>query len=168
MLTLIEIGKTLKVHGVQGAIKIFIASHYINDFEKKVNFLFIDEVPYQIVEKEIVADDHAIVLLDDITTKDAAQRLSNKTIKVDAKNIQEKNPTKELLALVGYTLKDKTSKTNIIIQDIIEYPSQLMIKSTHNNNEILLPLHPDFVQSINHKTKTIVVTLPEGIIDLQL
>lgn len=53
------------------------------------------------------------------------------------------------------------------ITDIIENPGQwLLVIKSHAGKEILIPLHEDFIVSINKRKKSIQMDLPEGLTDI--
>ena len=69
---LIKIGKVLKTHGFKGHLKVFIDEFYMHDFEE-INAIFINQLPYFIQSKDINSDAQAILLLEDIDSKEKAQ-----------------------------------------------------------------------------------------------
>lgn len=59
--------------------------------------------------------------------------------------------------------------TNLLgtITDIIENPGQwLLIIKSPANKEILIPLHEDFIVSIDKKKKSVIMNLPEGLTEI--
>ena len=76
---LIKIGKVLKTHGYKGHLKVFIDEFYMDDFEE-MKAIFINNLPYFIVSKDINSDAQAIILLEDIDNKEKAHPLQGKYI----------------------------------------------------------------------------------------
>ena len=55
-----------------------------------------------------------------------------------------------------------------IVSKIIEMPQQFLLAIEFNGKEILVPIVDEIVKSIDHKTKTIYMEAPEGLIELYL
>ena len=68
---LIRIGKVLKTHGYKGNLKIYIDEFYMDDFEE-LSIIFINNLPYFITSKDINSESQAIILLEEIDSKEKA------------------------------------------------------------------------------------------------
>lgn len=66
---LIKIGKVLKTHGFKGHLKVFIDEFYMNDFED-MKAVFINNLPYFILSKDINSEAQAIILLEEVDSKE--------------------------------------------------------------------------------------------------
>lgn len=162
---LIKIGKALKTHGYKGHLKIAVDAFYMDDFED-MKVIFIEQLPYFIVSKDINSDAQAIILLEDITTKEAAHTLQGKAIFAkddDLTEILEEDPYNDI---IGYTMHDKTHGEIGKIESILEMPQQYLAQVFKETKEILVPLNDDFVREIDDKKKTVSVDLPEGFLDV--
>jgi len=72
-----------------------------------------------------------------------------------------------LTDLEGYSVLSVDNTLIGVVFELIRNPGQwlLSIKS-EANKEILIPLHDDFIESIDHNGKKLVMDIPEGLIDL--
>ncbi len=52
------------------------------------------------------------------------------------------------------------------INELIVLPKQQFLSVNVNENEVLLPYTDAFVKKIDHKTKTVYYTAPEGLFDI--
>jgi len=69
--------------------------------------------------------------------------------------------------LIGFKVFLDDSKLLGTITDITENPGQwLLIIKSPSNKEILIPLHEDFIVSINKKTKSVIMDIPEGLTEI--
>jgi 16S rRNA processing protein RimM len=130
-------------------------------------FIFKDGqyLPYFIDE---VLDKGDIVLkLDIITSPQQASMISGKNIYVSADQVSEDKivSVAKFGDVKGYTVFNDDIELGIV-EEIIEFPSQLMIKIQHNSKEKLLPMIDAFLINIDQKGKKIVLHLPDGILDL--
>ena len=70
--------------------------------------------------------------------------------------------------VVGFTLVDKQKGLIGEIKEIIDVSSSPIFQIFTGNKEVLLPIHDDFIISIDRKSKTINYKAPEGLIDMYL
>ncbi len=69
------------------------------------------------------------------------------------------------IGLIGFSiLEDK--KLIGIVEEVIEQPHQLLLRTTYNSKETFIPLHEETIDKIDRKKKEIHVVLPEGLLDI--
>ena len=167
---LIKIGKALKTHGYKGHLRVFVDEFYMDDFEVMKN-LFIGNLPYFILSKDINSDSQAIISLEEINSKEKAQLLQGKDIyanEEDLSGILDEDPYKEI---IGFLIKDKKTGDIGTIEDVIEMPRQYLAKimkdeASGKKKEILIPLNETYIQKTDKKKKIIFVELPDGFLDI--
>lgn len=164
---LIKIGKVLKTHGFKGHLKIFIDEFYIDDFEE-MSVIFINQLPYFIISKDINSDNQAIIFLEDIDTKEKAHPLQGKDIYAKDDDLTEILDEEPYNDVVGYTIIDKNSGTLGEINQIIELPHQFLAQVFIDKKEILIPLNEDFIVNIDDDKKTVEMQLPDGFLEIYL
>lgn len=162
---LIKIGKTGKTHGLKGHLKVHIDEFYLNDF-MDMKIIFIDKLPYFILNKDINHTQQAILLLEDVDSKEKAHRLQGKEIFAKDDDLTEILDEETHQYLIGFELHDKTLGKIGKIENIIEMPFQIMAVIINENKEILIPLNEDFILNVNEKQKKINMQLPEGLLDV--
>lgn len=158
---LIKIGKVGKTHGFKGHLKVLIDEFYMQDFTD-IKVVFINELPFFILQKDINTAQQAIVLLEEIDTKEKAQRLQGKEIYAKEDDLTEILEEEAYLGLIGYGIIDE--KLGVIgeIEQIIEMPFQIMAQLFIDKKEILVPLNDDFILKIDVVKKQVVMRLPDG------
>jgi len=165
-LDLVHIGFISKTHGYHGHLKISVESEFIEAFGL-CKFLFIDIetmlIPFFIEEKK--THHNLLVKLEGLDSKEDAQTLNSSHIYVDRKYIVETQAEDSYKALIGYIVLNESNQIGIL-KDIQEFPQQLMGVIMHGDQELLIPLHDQLIDSIDHTSKSISLTLPEGLLDL--
>ena len=169
MQDLISIGYTKKAHGVKGAIRVSIKDQYLATFEEiDVLFLSIDgrNIPYFIENK--IFDSPYRITFEDHPTREAIEPLTSKEILVQKDKIIVEAIPNELIygGYIDYLIVDQVEGEIGTIIDIQEFPQQEMALVLYQNKEILIPLNTHLIESIEEDSKTIVVNLPEGLLDL--
>ena len=149
---LIKIGKVLKTHGFKGHLKIYIDEFYIDDFEDMAA-IFINQLPYFIVSKDINSDNQAIILLEDIDSKEKAHPLQGKDIFAKDDDLTEILDEEPYNDLVGFVIADKNVGIIGEIAQIIELPHQFLAQVFKEKKEILIPMNEDFILQIDENKK---------------
>ena len=70
--------------------------------------------------------------------------------------------------LKGFTATDETEGLLGEITAVNEFPQQFVATVVFKEKEVLFPLNEDMIVKIDQDLKTLVVNLPEGLIDLYL
>ncbi|MFT4203054.1 MAG: ribosome maturation factor RimM [Chitinophagaceae bacterium] len=167
----IQIGKIATTHGIKGDILITHGLDKALHF-KGIKVLFIEEtknsrIPWFIESATARNNEETVVHLEGLNSKEAAHRLIRRNIWL-AREDFEKNANKNaVITLIGYTLYDN-KKALSTIEEVIEQPSQILVKLTVNGKEVLVPLHEEIVDRIDHNKKAVYAQLPEGLLDIYL
>lgn len=162
---LVKIGKVLKTHGYKGNLKVFIDEFYMDDFED-MKAVFINKLPYFIASRDINSDSQAIILLEEIDSKEKAHPLLGKDIFAKEDDLTEILDEEAYAHLTGYEITDQAAGAIGIIEKIIEMPFQFMAQVFRDRKEILIPLNDDFILKINEKKKRVEMKLPDGFLNI--
>lgn len=168
----LQIGRTTKVHGASGELRMIIDEFYVDSIEAG-KFIFIEQdgkpVPFLIENVRGAAD--PIVKLEWIDTPEDALQLTSKAVFLNKRDLSEYKISTgrdhDLMLLVGFDVVSETGERIGTITSVVQYPQQLMahVESAQNNTH-LIPLHPDLIEDIDMEKKVVTMQLPEGILDL--
>ncbi|MBO3115600.1 16S rRNA processing protein RimM [Winogradskyella sp. DF17] len=70
--------------------------------------------------------------------------------------------------VIGFTIKDKSFGDVGVIKAINDSTAQALFVVDRNSVEILIPMNDQFIVELNRGTSTIVMDLPEGLIEIYL
>ncbi len=167
----IQIGKVATTHGINGSILI------VHGLGKKTSLkgikaLFIEEtknsrIPWFIESSTARNNEETIVHLEGLKSKEAAHRLIRNNIWLKKEDFDKIVGKDAPISLIGYTLYDN-KKALSEIEEIIEQPGQILVKLTVSEKEVLVPLHEEIIDRIDHNKKAVYVQLPEGLLDIYL
>lgn len=166
MKNLVGIGKILKTHGVKGAVKIFIDPVYMDDFEDAIESVFINDIPFFILDKDINTDEYAIILMEDIDSKEAAQKLCGKEIKVPADQLAQVFEADHYKDWIGFDVSDQQLGAIGKVEGVMEMPQQVLLQVRYQQQEILIPVNDVFIPEVDTKKKEIKTNLPNGFLDI--
>ncbi len=171
----INIGHTRKTHGVHGEMKISIEDRYLEDFLKNER-IFLDikgvKVPYFVAS--VRGKGEIILLLEEVTSKEAAFALQSREIHLRERDLipdhqreLEIEPEEELeyAHVVGFLLTDQTLGEVGLIREVLDMPQQEMAFLDYQGREVLIPLNAQFIVSIDEKHHTLLMNLPDGLLD---
>lgn len=172
MLQFTPIGRVLKPKGIRGDLKVDLEDHFLEVMDTGM-FLFIyydgNYVPYRIEKLEV--DNPAVLHLDGINNPEDASDLSGCNIFLAEREMALlKNvpiiTTSTSEELVGYTMIDQDSNSIGRIVSIEQFPQQILAKVDTGKSKSLIPMNDSFVVSIDRDSLSIVMSLPEGLLDL--
>lgn len=168
------VGKILKVHGVRGEMKISIAEAAEKDVLKQPYLLLLhnrQKVPHFI--EYIRGAGTAILKLEEINSPEEARLHINKDIFLKSSQLSRGTENKILQSdttafsfLEGFSIQDKNLGPLGTIREILSLPMQQMAVIDYRSKEILMPLHEQFVLSIDRKAKVMHTSIPDGLLDL--
>lgn len=171
-----HIGRTQKVHGTEGELKVHLFEEFTEDFIA-AEFIFLDidggKVPFLV--ENIRMNDTPFILFEDIFSNDDAVHytakqmyLSREDILKDEERQYDFTPKETLLfrKYKGFKIVDLAAGEVGVIEDIIEMPQQEMAQVLYKGNEILLPMNDALIENVDDEAMVITMDLPEGILDL--
>jgi len=168
-LELIHIGHSSKSRGVNGNFKARVEQQYIADV-LRARAVFINlngsKVPFLIEH----AEDRGTVLLklEEIDSPEDVSALLSKELYLESSEVSAEllNTTKSQNGLIGFQLKDQNGTTIGIIEEILEYPDQLLAGVAYQSKKVLIPIHEDLIVSMDESKSQIVLTIVDGLLDL--
>ena len=68
----------------------------------------------------------------------------------------------------GFEIVDENGQSVGVWTDVLEYPHQSLFKIDHQGVEVLLPIVDELIRRVDREARRIVVSLPEGLLDVYL
>lgn len=166
-----KIGKLVAVHGLKGEL---ILKHELGKKTslKGLAALFIEEkktsfIPWFIESAKIKSEEEVYLKFESVNTREAAIKLAQKEVWLPESDFKKFAAKTSPASLLGYTIIDNETSLGEILE-VIEQPHQLLCRLDIQGKEVLIPLHEEFLQQIDHKKKQVIVQLPEGLMDVYL
>lgn len=169
MTELTQIGYSSKSRGIDGQFKVRVEDRYKEDLLKaRAVFINIDgsKVPFIIESTEERKD--VILKLEEVESPEQVTAFLNREIYLSDDEISEDNhgPDLNKHPLIGYMLTDQNETQLGIIEDIIEYPHQLLASLTYNDKPLLVPIHEDLIMSLDEGGGSVQLEIAAGLLDL--
>jgi 16S rRNA processing protein RimM len=167
------LGVFLKTHGKDGnlILKIF----YFKDDEIGTGepvFVEIDgiPVPFFVSEFRFLSDYTAVMKLEEVDDPLMASEFVNCRIfqvNQGTKGIDEEK-SKEYDRLKGFRVFDIKYGDTGILQEIVEFSGNTVMRIDHRGKEVLVPFHDNIIKDIDYKSSIVKISAPEGLLDLYL
>ena len=167
----IHIGKIVATHGINGDLILVHSLGNKNAF-KNVKAIFIEErkdayIPHFVQSAAARTQEESLLKIEEIDSKEKAHRFIKKNVwllQQDFEKIAEKNAP---IALLGFAIYEDDKQLGVV-EEIIEQPHQLLLKTSIEKEEVLLPVHEETLIKVDKKQKKIHLKLPEGLLDVYL
>lgn len=164
-----KIGKLAASTGLKGEL---ILKHSLGKpvHFKEVAAIFLEEsknnfIPYFITAAHIKNDTETIVKLDGIEVMEVARKLTPKEVWLQETDFNKYAAQNAPISLLGFEMWHQ-GKAVGIITEVIEQPHQILCSILYNGKEALIPVHENNLVKMDHKTKKIVVDIPEGLLEI--
>jgi len=166
-----KIGKLVAVHGLQGEL---LLKHELGKKTslKGLPAIFIEEkksafIPWFIESTKIKSEDELYLKLEGVNTREAAMKLAQKHAWIPEPDFKKFAAKTAPASLLGYMIIDKSEPLGEILE-LIEQPHQLLCRLEIKGKEVLIPLHEETLKKVNHTKRTVVVELPDGLLEIYL
>ena len=163
------IGKFVATFGVGGEM---ILLHHLGKKTslKGLENIFIEKqkdelIPYFLESVKIKTADELYVRVEGINTKEAARQLIHKQVWLTEEEFHRYAGKSAPISLLGYHIVNEKDDLGEILE-VIEQPHQLLCRISLDGKEALIPVHQDSLEKIDKKNKLVIVSLPEGLLDI--
>ena len=173
---LLQIAQVLKSNGTDGELVMGfrnIAPEDIN-LEEPVFIIFDGlPVPFFIESFTKRGNTKALVRLTDISSMEDAEEVTGKAVYVDDSQVPEMSLEEDgYAALVGWivlTAEGEISEESELyevgeITDFMNIPNNPCIEVETENGAVIIPLHEDFILSVDPENQEIIMQIPAGLL----
>ena len=166
-----KIGKLVSAFGLKGEL---ILKHNLGKKTslKGLQALFVEErkdsfLPWFIEAARIKNEEELYIKLADLNTREGAIKLVQKEVWIPEEDFKKFAAKSSPINLLGFeVVEDK--KTLGTILEVIEQPHQLLCRIDIEGKEVLIPLHEDTILKVDRKARQVMVSLPDGLLDIYL
>lgn len=163
---MLQIAKILKSNGTLGAVLMGFRDFSPEEINtEEPVFIYFDGLPVPFFIEELSPKgNRAVVRLTGVRNLKDAEEIVGQAVWAEESALPEyDNDSDDPSVFVGWAVFDNGSKVGEVsgIEDI---PGNLCIYIQTNDGEAMIPLHEDFVESIDEDARTLYLNLPEGLI----
>ena len=81
--------------------------------------------------------------------------------------IQSHTDKNNPIGWIGYKILDQEKELGAILE-VIEQPHQILCRIEIDQKEVLIPINEQTLNKVDHKNKTVLLTLPDGLLEIYL
>ena len=166
--SLVQIAKVLKSHGTDGGVLLGFRDILPEDIDtQEPVFIEFDglPVPFFIDSFERKGRDKAIVRLTDLASLDDAEEIVGRAVFAEPDSIAgyDDDDDEGLEGFIGLILYDRDTRIGEVT-DYEDIPGNPCLYVDTANGQAMIPLHEDFILSIDPEAGEIVMDLPAGLV----
>ncbi len=165
-----KIGQFAKPHGIKGEIALVTNSDVFDDSEDPYVICEMDGifVPFFIEEYRYKSDSVILVKLVNVDDEKTAREFSNREVYYSLDEVEEEDLVGEMTwdSFIGYRVEDETIGEIGEIVNVDESTMNVLLQIDYKGEELLLPAAEELILSADHENRKLVVSVPEGLLDL--
>lgn len=167
----IHIGKLAATFGVKGELIVVHALGKKTTF-RGIEAVFVEErkgtyLPYFLESSKAKNTEETFLKLEGVNTRESAARLVSRNLWLRESDFRLLAGKSAPISLLGYQLVADNDPLGTI-ESVMEQPHQVLVQVSIQGKEVLVPLHEETLQKIDHKQRQVYVRLPEGLLDIYL
>ena len=166
------IGKISKFRGISGEVELLFTDDVFDCGDAPYLVLEMDGilVPFFWEEYRFKNSETAIVRFEDIDDEKKAKRLVGRRVfypKAHVPQEREAAAPASWKAFTGYSVREAGGRVLGVVEEVDESSQNILLYlSTPSGGELILPLHEDFVTDCSVQERTLTLSLPEGLLEL--
>lgn len=166
------LGKLVKKYSFKGELLAKLDTDE-PDIYNNLDAVFIDLkgqlVPYFIESSQLHKSELLRIKFEDVETEDEADSLLKSDLYLPLELLPKLEGDKFYYhEIINFKVIDKNFGEVGIIKGINDSTAQALFEIDRDGVEILIPMNDEFIQKVDKQNKIIMVTTPEGLIDLYL
>lgn len=143
--------------------KIAVAKIKVIFFEQKKEEL----LPYFVEAARKKSENDLYIKLEGIDNKETAAKFLRRQVWIKEEEMQAHIGKNNPIVWVGYRIMDQGKDLGPVLE-VIEQPHQVLCRLAIDTKEVLIPINEQTLQKIDHKTRVLLLTLPDGLLEVYL
>lgn len=168
---IIEVGYVSKTHGLSGNLEVVITVDWLDELGSDFIFIEIDGcfIPFHISE-ERSKNSGRLLKLDNVDTKEEAERLTGLTVFLSRDDFDEDELAEaQGVDYEGYTIFDANG-VRLGAIEYVDYDTENVLFCLDTKDsagyQIMIPAVDDFIIEIDDDNQTIIMDIPDGLLEL--
>jgi 16S rRNA processing protein RimM len=166
-----NIGKIVSAFGLKGEM---IVQHHLGDkiAVTKIKVIFLEQkkeelLPFfpEAIRKK--GNEELYLKLEGIDSREAALKFIRREVWMKEEEVQTHTGKNNPISWVAYRIVDQGKDLGPILE-VIEQPHQILCRIEIEGKEVLIPINEQTLNKVDHKLKSVIVTLPDGLLEVYL
>ena len=165
----VEVGFIQRTHGIKGELQV-AWNDTLNLTQENIESVFVEidgiPIPFFINSLRQKTEESSIVKFDDVDNIQSADELVGYKLMLPSDLIPEDDDI-ELKDLVGYTITSTSGQVVGLIENYEEFNlNSIYYIKTPEGKKVIIPATGDLIVEFDVDTKTVLMEIPEGLLDL--
>jgi 16S rRNA processing protein RimM len=164
----IAAGRIVKTFGLGGELVVSLYDSFPDEMNGEPVFIEIDGIrtPFFFASFRRRGVNKALVVFEDMETEYRASELAGREFFLPTESEDEEEDEIYLEDLVGYTVRLQGHSGTGAITGYIDSEFNPLFEVEWNGRQVLIPAVDDFVVRFDESTRSLTLSLPEGLLDL--
>ena len=166
------LGKILKTHGNKGQVIVLLDVDDPEDYlalESVYLDLHGERIPFFIGSLELKHNRKAVIQFQDFDSIEDADSLQGLEMYLPITKLPALKGNRFYYhEIIGFAVVDQQHGDIGLVEDILELPHQSLFQIRHGGKEILVPIVDDIILKVDRKKKQLLISAPEGLIEIYL
>lgn len=165
-----QLGNIVKPHGLEGEIQAFLDVDMPETYQELESvFVLINQklVPF-FIDTISISSTKTLIKFEDVDSRESAEGIAGKELYLPLTALPELEDDQYYYhEIIGFEILED-SKPLGAVENIYNFPTQNLIVTTIQENEVLIPIQDDVVLKVDKNEKKVYVSLPEGLLEVYL
>ncbi|GAA5031886.1 ribosome maturation factor RimM [Marivirga lumbricoides] len=166
-----QLGIVSRPHGLKGEVYISLDTDFPEEYAEMESVFLLQNgklVPF-FIEHLQIRNTEALVKFEDIDDKDAALSIKGLSLHLPLNQLPELSDDQFYFhEIIDFQVVDKNLGSLGKVAQVYEAGHQDLIGMDYQQKEVLIPINDDIINSVDRENKIIMVTLPDGLLELYL
>jgi 16S rRNA processing protein RimM len=166
------LGKIIKTHGNKGQVMVHLD---VDDPEKYIGLesVYLDlhgeRIPFFITSLELKHHRKALIQFQDFATIEDAESLTGLEMYLPVSTLPPLKGNRFYYhEIIGFRVTDQKHGDIGVVEDVLDLPHQALFQVRFGKKEILVPVVDEIILKVDKGNKHILISAPEGLIDIYL
>lgn len=166
-----QLGIVSRSHGLKGEVYVALDTDFPEEYAEMESVFLLQNgklVPF-FIERLQINNTEALIKFEDIDDKDAALTIKGLSLHLPLSQLPELDEDQFYFhEIIDFQVIDKNLGTLGKVAQVYEAGHQDLIGMSYRDKEVLIPINDDIVNTVNRENKSLMVTLPDGLLELYL
>ena len=166
-----HLGYVIKKHGLNGEVNVLLDVDFPDQYQNMESvFVEINDklVPF-FIDRISVKGNKAVVKFEDVDSADDADDLKGFKLYLPVTLLPKLNDDKFYYhEIIGFRVMDEVLGDVGEVKDVYTSVKQDLLAVDHQGREVLIPVNDGIVKGVNRELGHLLVTMPEGLLDIYL
>jgi len=164
------LGKIVKKYSFKGEVLVKLDTDE-PEFFTKMESVFVEQhknlIPFFISKSSLHKSELLRVKFEDVNSETEADSLIGASLFLPLEFLPELSGNRFYYhEIIGFTAEDVSFGEIGIITGVNDSTSQALFEIEHKGKEVLIPINDHFIKNVDRSNKTILLDVPEGLIEL--